>query len=458
MNSTVAIGGKLLEGEDIGSRLGSYLIPLINKILVGQTYPKPSHAPLAVILCPDWNIAETVAYQCYDLAKNMRVKNDSQLFLVGCVYANEKVHASKLTNGCHILVTTPKSLTRMLNPQSNITNLNRCCHIVFEEANDCFEKFPQEISEIVKKFIRLRKAAPSQPAQMIVSSSEWNEPIRQFVSTYMIRDDIVGPFLVISNPLEALIYSKLKFKAEFFESQQDKYDALCKLFEKKHSGRNVVFCRDMASSTKISKCLTECGYNVLEIHENLDYFQTKHIIEQWFLSQSILVISDNSTIDPLMLDQDKIIHFDYPIKRKVTFANRFLHMKQSVRSIYDTNECIEKESSCHLLFDPNDKEVCRTMVLLLIKCGSEVPSGLYDLLRTRTANDALNRIETPLCDNIKLFGKCDPLKYRCKKRHFISPKGTCGFNTESSLEPDIGPKSKIQLQNISCLNFNVMVP
>ena len=31
-------------------------------------------------------------------------------------------------------------------------------------------------------------------------------------------------------------------------------------------------------------------------------------------------------------------------------------------------------------------------------------------------------------------------------------------NTESSLEPDIGPKSKIQLQNISCLNFNVMVP
>ena len=32
------------------------------------------------------------------------------------------------------------------------------------------------------------------------------------------------------------------------------------------------------------------------------------------------------------------------------------------------------------------------------------------------------------------------------------------INTESSLEPDIGPKSKIQLQNISCLNFNVMVP
>ena len=34
----------------------------------------------------------------------------------------------------------------------------------------------------------------------------------------------------------------------------------------------------------------------------------------------------------------------------------------------------------------------------------------------------------------------------------------CGLNAESSLEPDNGPNSKIQLQNISRLNFNVMVP
>ena len=31
-------------------------------------------------------------------------------------------------------------------------------------------------------------------------------------------------------------------------------------------------------------------------------------------------------------------------------------------------------------------------------------------------------------------------------------------NTKSSLEPDIGPKSKIKLQNISSLDLNVMVP
>ena len=34
----------------------------------------------------------------------------------------------------------------------------------------------------------------------------------------------------------------------------------------------------------------------------------------------------------------------------------------------------------------------------------------------------------------------------------------CSFNTESGLEPDNVPNSKIQLQKISCLNFNVMVP
>ena len=40
--------------------------------------------------------------------------NDSQEFRVGCIFANEKAHAVEITNGCHVLVTTPNSLSRML--------------------------------------------------------------------------------------------------------------------------------------------------------------------------------------------------------------------------------------------------------------------------------------------------------------------------------------------------------
>ena len=142
LNSVVVVGGRSLLKDSakellLYDRPGGYLIPLINQILVGQSYPPKSHAPLAIILCPDWKIVEDISTQCRNLGKlifivqsfhlnflchhfllsghNIKVKNDPfSPLIVGCVFANEKSHAVKMSNGCHILVTTPRSLTRML--------------------------------------------------------------------------------------------------------------------------------------------------------------------------------------------------------------------------------------------------------------------------------------------------------------------------------------------------------
>ena len=72
LNSVVVVGGKSLLKDStretlLYDRSGGYLIPLINQILVGQSYPKKSHAPLAIILCSNWKIVEDIATLCRNL-------------------------------------------------------------------------------------------------------------------------------------------------------------------------------------------------------------------------------------------------------------------------------------------------------------------------------------------------------------------------------------------------------
>ena len=49
-----------------------------------------------------------------------------------------------------------------------------------------------------------------------------------------------------------------------------------------------------------------------------------------------MIISDNAPMDsPLQLSHlDLVVHFDYP-SSKLHFANRFLHLKECVFSIYN---------------------------------------------------------------------------------------------------------------------------
>ena len=72
LNSVVVVGGKSLLKDStretlLYDRSGGYLIPLINQILVGQSYPLRSHAPLAIILCSNWKIVEDIATLCRNL-------------------------------------------------------------------------------------------------------------------------------------------------------------------------------------------------------------------------------------------------------------------------------------------------------------------------------------------------------------------------------------------------------
>ena len=126
----------------------------------------------------------------------------------------------------------------LLDPKANITNLSRCCHLIIEEASDCLEKFSSEIENIMKNLLLSRK--PGIEQQIVISSYEWNVALEQYVELFMKRKDVVGPFMVLANCLEALIYSKLKFQTHFMESPIAKLEAMTAMFTER-SGKMILF-------------------------------------------------------------------------------------------------------------------------------------------------------------------------------------------------------------------------
>ena len=129
-----------------------------------------------------------------------------------------------------------------LDPKANITNLSRCCHLIIEEASDCLEKFSSEIESIMKNLLLSRKPEIEQPYQIVVSSSEWNVALEQYVELFMKRKNMVGPFIVLANCLEALIYSKLEFQTHFMESTTSKLEALFEMFVGRSGKRDFIIC------------------------------------------------------------------------------------------------------------------------------------------------------------------------------------------------------------------------
>ena len=257
--SVVAIGGGN-KVKPLHGRLGGYLLPVINEILTGQDYAARSDPPLAIILCPNWETAQDVSELCATLAENITVANDGKKFRIGCIFANELKHAAELSNGCHVLVTTPSSLKRMLDPAMNITSMDRCSHLIIEKASDTISRFHSEIADITLTFLRYRHKFSNQPNQIIVSSDEWSEAIRQYSQAFLMRKENIGPYFVIANPLEALVYSKLKFNAHVCE--ESKSEILEKLLLQsvvKPNQVSVVFCKNGQSVQSLQNLLHRKG-------------------------------------------------------------------------------------------------------------------------------------------------------------------------------------------------------
>ncbi|XP_049720082.1 putative ATP-dependent RNA helicase TDRD12 isoform X8 [Elephas maximus indicus] len=112
-----------------------YLPPVLTILQTGGCYKSlPSrNGPLAVIVCPGWKKAQFIFELLGDYSMSSRPLHPV-LLTIG-LHKDEAKNV-KLPRGCDVIVTTPRSLVRLLRYQSLL--FLRLCHLVLDEAEVLF--------------------------------------------------------------------------------------------------------------------------------------------------------------------------------------------------------------------------------------------------------------------------------------------------------------------------------
>ena len=233
--SIIAIGPQAT-GKSYG-----YLIPLVDTIMrtLEESRVKlkkiTNTAPFAVILCSSWKVVVQIEEMLKTIERELRQASSgrtaTQFLRVLAMYEGENKLRQNvaLINGCHILITTPPSLLRMMNlPQDQLdnrgnligTNLEMCSHLVFENADGTFEKYAVEIASVMALFKSSRMKEKERRNKMkinssmemfdqfIITSRKWCDSLEKFVKTFIVGRDKVGPYFVFYDHL-AVSYTHL---------------------------------------------------------------------------------------------------------------------------------------------------------------------------------------------------------------------------------------------------------
>ena len=499
--SLIAIGPKS-SGKSYG-----YLIPMVDTIIrtLEESRIKlrklSNTAPLAVVLCPSWKVVLQTEEMLKTVERELkqasgRTALQGQYLRIISVFEGEhKLRQNvALINGCQILITTPPSLLRMMNlPQEQVdmqgnvvgTNLQMCSHLVFENADQMFEKYDVEIATVMSLFKSSRMKEKERRDKMkmnssmemfdqfIITSRRWCDSLEKFVRTFVLGEGKVGPYFCFYDHLEAAVYGKAKIASYMLEAGPSKLQKV----------KDIIYSYDLKAHRKILIHVNnESAVQQLRsfLESNIDdrpkivpFFlsndetsalETREIISIWKQTSENddldeyypLILADTQDIEPLGLFQtdeyysdDLVIMYDLPENSKKSFSQRFSHMSNSFTSFYGRELPIKdtfEKPSCHILITSQDRDKLKSIYMFLKRLSARhkkdnpaLPLNLTELYRTYQEEDAKRKSGEDFCINIKMFGRCDD-KRTCPFRHYIVPL--------SDFENSVIAKENVQIDDL----------
>ncbi|XP_071511163.1 putative ATP-dependent RNA helicase TDRD12 [Diadema antillarum] len=402
--------------RDSGSSL-AYILPLVTQLLQPDTYTSlpAGNGPLALIVCPSWLEATTIAEQC-----DLFVKAASKTLKTILIYGggNEHQQEVQLVNGCHILVSTIPCVLRMI--ESNLTNLNRLCHLVFDNAHILFRDFNTEVKELMRVYSSslLAQSTRSAPRQLLVFASEWRASLGSFLRVYM-----TNQMVVVTHKLEGAIYAKVRQSIEVVQDSQRTGVLLGKLQSGLAKGTKVIiFTNDRKKANDLTKILVSSSHYTLMATEDMMTDTLDKVKKEWSAhhrpdSIPLLVMTDGAIKDMGVTDAAYIIHFDFP-PSKNAYGRRLGCMMRH----YEVQLKQVKKSKCQsiLFVDKTNTYAVSHLADILSRSGQGVPSHVAEKEEIEKAKEERKKTK-PLCHSLKCFGVCrDQIK--CSSRHMVFPE------------------------------------
>ncbi|WGS64418.1 DEAD/DEAH box helicase [Marinitoga aeolica] len=266
-------------------KTAAFGLPLIEKL-------KPSKKVKAIILTPTRELAVQVAEEINSL------KGSNKLNVLP-IYGGQSIEnqISRLKKGVDIVVGTPGRVLDHIRRRT--LNLSYVKYFILDEADEMLDMgFIDDVEEILSN-------APAD-RQILLFSATMPSRIISLAKKHMKN------YKIISVKPEQLT-TELTEQIYFEVSEQDKFEALCRIIDIEPEFYGLVFCRTKVDVDTVSNRLIDRGYNAEALHGDLSQYQRERILKKFKSKRAnILVATDVAARGIDINDLTHVINYSLP--------------------------------------------------------------------------------------------------------------------------------------------------
>ncbi|KAK0133940.1 putative ATP-dependent RNA helicase TDRD12 [Merluccius polli] len=399
----------------------SYLPPLLTHLLLSPPSPSSHSGPIAVILCPGWEKALTVAKLLDDLQANHTFHPITVLLGV----AKDEAKTVKIPKNCLLLVTTPFSLLRLISCHCFL--FLRLSHLILDQADLLYSLAPEQMSSILQHFQKVtavEEGGASRPRQILAVSRRWSSHMEGLLTNHM-----SSPCVVITLPEEAALYAGVHQRTLLALESSRLSGLLGSLDFNPSSGqKTLIITNSVDEVEQVFKVVNTTSALCLKAHQaSTDLFEAT--AQQWRKdvgpgTQVIMVTTDACVRALGVRDATCVVHYGFPPSLRL-FGARLFSMAHNFRTLLDQREETSSSAAAApqslLLISERNARYVVGVLRYLRRTDALLPPELLSFAQGLLLAREHTRTTRPLCTMLKSFGVCRSGR-SCPDRHRFNPQ------------------------------------
>uniref|UniRef100_A0A4W4GT21 RNA helicase n=1 Tax=Electrophorus electricus TaxID=8005 RepID=A0A4W4GT21_ELEEL len=397
----------------------SYLPPLLAQLQLASVYSTfTAHTgPIAVILCPSWEKVQSVL----ELLEHSQATGNLRPAAVLLGLGKGEAKRSKIHTNCQLLVTTPFSLSRLLEEQC--FQFLRLCHLVLDEAHELFSRAPDQMAAILEYFKKVvsREETGTCPRQMVAVSRHWSQELEGVVQEHMLN-----PCIIVTVTEEAALYGGVHQMVLLCLECNKTSVLLSSLdFNPSIPQKTLIITNSAKEVEHVYKAVSSAAVFSLKVHEGLAY-QFDFVVEQWKKDidpgTQVILVTTNDCMKALGIrDATCVVHYGFPSSPKL-FGNRLFCMSDNFRNLSEkvgsSKGLAPTVRSVLILSERNARHVSGVLRYLR-RAGAALPSELLQFAQGVQQAREEQKTDRVLCSHLKSLGFCRDSTL-CPDRHIIN--------------------------------------
>ncbi|KAM4619200.1 putative ATP-dependent RNA helicase TDRD12 [Polymixia lowei] len=370
--------------------------------------------PLAVVLCPGWEKAQTVSDLLYESQTTQTLHPMTVLLGV----ARDEAKTVKIPKNCLLLVTTPCSLVRLL--ACHCFLFLHLCHLVLDDVDQLFSLFSDQMVTILQHFQKVTSAEErtSCPRQLLAVGKCWSSHMEGLLTNHM-----SSPCIIITLPEEAALYAGVH-QMILLALESTKISVLLGVldFNPDVGQKTLIITSSAEEVEQVFKAVSNTSALCLKSHEGLTH-QFDLVMQQWRKdigpgTQVIMVTTDDCLKALGIRDAMCVVHYSFPSSPRL-FGRRLFCMVHNFRNLTHKqpvdSPCSQPCQSVLLISERNVSHVVG-LLRYLKRTDALVPPELLSFSQGVLLAREKTRSSRPLCQYLKSFGVCRD-RSACPDRH-----------------------------------------